>query len=79
MMLVGVLFRPARTLSIVPGRETLVTVRILTRIDEDHGVVQSLAERRIIGGQELVKDLNASLEGGRFTPMNTVGEPHDDR
>ena len=78
-MLVRVLFLPSGAVGIIPGREPLVAVWILARIDQDQGVFQCVAERGTVGSKELIEDLNSCLECGRFAPVNTIGEPDNNR
>src|ERR1700722_7695426 len=77
LVLIGILLRLAGAVGIVPSREALVAIRVLARIDQDQGVVQSFAETRIIGSEQLIEDLDTCFEGGRFPSVYAVGEPNN--
>jgi hypothetical protein len=59
---------------IVPGREALVAVGILRRIQDRDHVPENLQGGRLIGGEQLKGGLHHRFEAGRLVPVDGVGE-----
>ncbi len=77
-MFKSVRFAPAGPVRIVPGCEALVPIRVLARVDQNDRMLQRCRDRRVIGRDELIQNLDAGLERRRFASVNAVRQPDDD-
>ena len=71
--------RTPTAMSVVPDHETLVPVRILTRVKQHDHVFQSGPDRRVITRQKLVENLHAGLEPGGLIPVDRISQPQNER
>ena len=79
VVLLGARIGGADADGVVPDREALVPVGVGARVDDDDGVAQRRERGRLLAGGELIEELDARLESGRFVAVDRAGDPHHRR